>query len=105
MPVGELGVQLPEICGFRGSPWFGTHLAIVSGCPRRATHSRSPQSPQKEAPVFPTPEGEVCDVRDEASSNLRLDCASGMGTAAFVTGAFGFAAAAVAVRQLLGEAP
>jgi tRNA A37 threonylcarbamoyladenosine dehydratase len=32
--------------------------------------------------------------------SLRLDCASGYGTASFVTGAFGFAAASVVVRAL-----
>lgn len=55
-----------------------------------------------EPPVFPTPEGGVCEVRDDATSNLRLDCASGMGTASFVTGAFGFAASSVVVDGLVG---
>jgi tRNA A37 threonylcarbamoyladenosine dehydratase len=52
-----------------------------------------------EAPVFPNSNGEVC-ARPEAGSRLRLDCRSGYGTATFVTGAFGFAAAAQVVKTL-----
>jgi tRNA A37 threonylcarbamoyladenosine dehydratase len=46
-----------------------------------------------EAQVFPAADGSVCAKR-EAGSDLRLDCRSGYGTASFLTGAFGFAAAA-----------
>lgn len=56
-----------------------------------------------EEPVFPTADGLVCTDRS-ASSDLRLDCNSGFGTAAFVTGAFGLAAAAQVVRQIVGPA-
>jgi tRNA threonylcarbamoyladenosine dehydratase len=52
-----------------------------------------------ELPRFPTPEGGICDQPNPEMS-LRLDCASGYGTASFVTGAFGFAAASVVVRSL-----
>jgi tRNA A37 threonylcarbamoyladenosine dehydratase len=52
--------------------------------------------------VFPQSDGSVCDTREEGS-NLRLDCASGYGTASFVTGAFGFAAAAAMTEVLLEE--
>ncbi|TNF26940.1 MAG: tRNA threonylcarbamoyladenosine dehydratase [Deltaproteobacteria bacterium] len=52
-----------------------------------------------EPPVFPTPEGGVCETRDQADT-LRLDCASGFGTASFLTGAFGLAAASVVVSGL-----
>jgi tRNA A37 threonylcarbamoyladenosine dehydratase len=41
---------------------------------------------------FPNSEGEVCLTREE-NSNLKLDCQSGLGTATFVTGTFGFIAA------------
>lgn len=51
------------------------------------------------APVFPWADGSVCDTR-EAGSELRLDCASGFGTASFVTGAMGLAAAEHVVKQL-----
>lgn len=49
--------------------------------------------------VYPAQDGGVCAQR-EPGSELRLDCESGYGTACFVTGAFGFAAAARIVRQL-----
>ncbi len=52
-----------------------------------------------ERPVFPRADGSVCAQR-EAGSALRLDCDTGYGTAAFVTGAFGFAAAGVVVKGL-----
>ncbi len=48
---------------------------------------------------FPQSDGTVCATR-EAGSNLRLDCASGYGTASFVTGAFGLAAAGYIVRKI-----
>lgn len=51
---------------------------------------------------YPQPDGSVCGspIRD---ANLKLDCASGYGTASFVTGTFGFAAAAQAVRILTAD--
>ena len=52
-----------------------------------------------EAQVFPASDGSVCEER-EPGSTLRLDCRSGYGTATFVTGAFGFAAAAAVVKIL-----
>lgn len=52
--------------------------------------------------VYPTANGEVS--KDRGSSiDLRLDCRSGYGTAAFVTGAFGFAAASCIVRALVND--
>jgi tRNA A37 threonylcarbamoyladenosine dehydratase len=56
----------------------------------RAVYSSEPQ-------VFPWSNGEVCDTA-EPGTNLQMDCASGFGAASFVTGAFGFAAAAEIVR-------
>jgi tRNA A37 threonylcarbamoyladenosine dehydratase len=53
-----------------------------------------------EAPVFPARDGSVCE-KPEPGSNLRLDCRSGYGTACFVTGAFGFAAAARVVKLIV----
>lgn len=52
-----------------------------------------------ERAVFPGADGSVCAER-EPGSDLRLNCDSGFGTAAFVTGAFGFAAAGYVVRRL-----
>lgn len=45
----------------------------------------------------------ACEGPDPAAGRLRIDCATGYGTAAFVTGAFGLAAAACAVEALLGR--
>ena len=50
--------------------------------------------------VYPHSDRSVCQVREE-DSRLRLDCASGYGTASFVTGAFGFAAAGKVVQDLV----
>ena len=52
-----------------------------------------------EAPVFPQPDGSVCNVKAEGTE-LRMNCNSGYGSASFVTGAFGFAAAAEVVRLI-----
>jgi tRNA threonylcarbamoyladenosine dehydratase len=52
-----------------------------------------------EAPVFPTSDGSVCSNR-KPDADLRLDCDSGFGTASFVTGAFGLAAAGHIVCHL-----
>jgi tRNA A37 threonylcarbamoyladenosine dehydratase len=56
-----------------------------------------------EAPVFPSKDGEVCARREDASQ-LRLDCEAGYGTASFVTGTFGFAAAAAGLKLLAAKA-
>lgn len=52
-----------------------------------------------EPQVYPWSDGAVCDI-PEPGSNLHMDCASGFGAACFVTGAFGFAAAAEIVRRI-----
>ncbi len=52
-----------------------------------------------EKPVFPQPDGS-CATTFAPGTNLTLDCASGFGTAAFVTGAFGLAAAGEVVRKI-----
>lgn len=57
----------------------------------------------EEAPVFPSADGETCG-RPDAGSPTRLDCRTGLGTAAFVTGAFGLAVAARIVHRLAGLA-
>lgn len=54
-----------------------------------------------EKAVYPWADGSVCES-PEPGSDLRLNCESGFGTAAFVTGAIGFGAAAEAVRAVLG---
>lgn len=49
--------------------------------------------------LFPQSDGTVCNVREEGST-LRLDCENGYGTASFVTGTFGLAAAGHIVRRI-----
>lgn len=53
-----------------------------------------------EAPVFAQPDGSVCENRFTREEGTRLNCNGGLGSATFVTGAFGFAAAGVVVRQI-----
>lgn len=53
-----------------------------------------------EPQVFPARDGGICAQR-EPDARLRLDCRTGYGTATFVTGAFGFAAAAQVVKQIV----
>lgn len=52
-----------------------------------------------EKPVYPWADG-TCATEPEPGSSLKLDCSSGFGTGAFVTGAFGFAAAGEVVRRI-----
>jgi tRNA A37 threonylcarbamoyladenosine dehydratase len=53
-----------------------------------------------EAPVFAQPDGSVCENRAASEDGTRLNCNGGLGSATFVTGAFGFAAAGLVVRRL-----
>lgn len=62
-------------------------------------HYGIPCVSSQENPVYPWADG-TCAAEPEEGSNLRLDCASGFGTAVFITGAFGFAAAGEVVRRI-----
>ena len=53
-----------------------------------------------ERTVFPQADGSVCEMRSEADDGARLNCNGGLGSATFVTGAFGFAAAGWVVRKI-----
>lgn len=53
-----------------------------------------------EAPVFAQPDGSVCENRSATEDGTRLNCNGGLGSATFVTGAFGFAAAGIVVRRI-----
>ncbi len=53
-----------------------------------------------ERPVFPQPDGSVSENRAAAEDGTRLNCNGGLGSATFVTGAFGFAAAGIVVRRI-----
>jgi tRNA threonylcarbamoyladenosine dehydratase len=66
-------------------------------------HYGIPCVSSQEPPVYPWADG-TCSTEPEAGTSLRLDCATGFGTAVFITGAFGFAAAGEIVRRIaLGE--
>jgi len=54
----------------------------------------------REPQVFPSEDGEVCDTRTQGAPSLRMGCATGFGAACHVTGAFGFAAAGLALEHL-----
>jgi tRNA threonylcarbamoyladenosine dehydratase len=53
-----------------------------------------------EPPVFAQPDGSVCENRAAMADGTRLNCNGGLGSATFVTGAFGFAAAGIVVRKI-----
>ena len=53
-----------------------------------------------EPQVYPDANGSVCSSKPE-NSELKLDCESGYGTASFLTGTFGFHAAAKAIELVL----
>ena len=57
-----------------------------------------------ERTVYPQADGSVCEMRSAAEDGARLNCNGGLGSATFVTGAFGFAAAGLVVRQLAERA-
>ncbi|MBI2381384.1 MAG: tRNA cyclic N6-threonylcarbamoyladenosine(37) synthase TcdA [Gammaproteobacteria bacterium] len=54
--------------------------------------------------IYPQPDGTVCarKTAGETGEAMKLDCNTGFGAAAMVTGSFGLFAAARAVRKLLG---
>lgn len=53
-----------------------------------------------ERTVYPQPDGSVCEMRSAAEDGTKLNCNGGLGSATFVTGAFGFAAAGFIVRKI-----
>ena len=59
-----------------------------------------------ESAVYPKKDGTVCSSRSEVNNSenpLKLNCEWGLGSATFVTGAFGFAVAGEVVRHLTSE--
>ena len=72
------------------------------GYPRDGRPWGVPAVFSRERALFPSADG-ATDEREKGTS-LRIDCATGYGTAAFVTGTFGFVAAACAVEQVLADA-
>ena len=53
-----------------------------------------------ERTVYPQADGSVCEMRSAAEDGTRLNCNGGLGSATFVTGAFGFAAAGFVVQKI-----
>lgn len=58
----------------------------------------------EELPRYPWADGSVCESK-EPGTGTRLNCEEGFGTACYVSGAMGFAAAARAVEAVLGSGP
>ncbi len=52
-----------------------------------------------ELPKYPQGDGCVAEKKPQGQ-NMKLDCFSGFGTASFITGVFGFAMAAYAIKQI-----
>jgi tRNA threonylcarbamoyladenosine dehydratase len=73
-------------------------LRVRDGFPRNGPFN-VPCVYSTEEPVYPSKDGGVC-VRREPAQDARLDCETGFGTASFVTGAFGLAAASHIVRTI-----
>lgn len=101
--VDPTGIRHADLAKSRGDPL----LAKV-----RKTLRRQYGFPQKEKygidsvyseelPRYPWADGTVCAAK-EPGSGTRLNCEEGFGTACFVSGAMGFAAAARAVDAVVG---
>jgi tRNA A37 threonylcarbamoyladenosine dehydratase len=76
-----------------------TKLRADHGFPRDGKPLRVDCVFSTESPVYPGAGGGVCEERQPGNS-VKMDCNSGYGTASFVTGAFGLAAAGLIVRRL-----
>jgi tRNA A37 threonylcarbamoyladenosine dehydratase len=77
-----------------------THHGFPGARSRKASPLGVTAITSTEQPTFPWSDGS-CHAAPEPGSPLALDCASGFGTAAFATGAFGLAAAAQALELAL----
>ncbi len=56
-----------------------------------------------ELPFLAQDDGSVCQIRKEEQKSYRLDCYTGFGSAAFVTGTFGFVAASEVVKDICSK--
>lgn len=73
------------------------------GFPKDPTHDFDVACVFSDEPVrYPWSDGTVCETKETGGDNLRMDCNSGYGSATFLTGAFGFAAAAEVVKSIAG---
>ena len=55
-----------------------------------------------EKTFYPQPDGSVGGTRAKTEAGAKLNCDGGLGSATFVTGAFGFAAAGLVVQKIAG---
>ena len=53
-----------------------------------------------EKTFYPQPDGSVSGTRAKIEDGTKLNCDGGLGSATFVTGAFGFAAAGFVVQKI-----
>jgi len=72
---------------------------FTPGTPGETQHMGIPCVFTPEKPMYPWSNG-TCAADPEPDSSLKLDCASGFGTATYITGVFGFIAAGEVVRRL-----
>ena len=76
------------------------------GFPREGRKFKIPAIHSAEAPFIPQKDGSICEAGAapaEFGESRRLNCDWGYGSATYVTGTFGFTAAAAAVELLLKE--
>jgi tRNA A37 threonylcarbamoyladenosine dehydratase len=78
-------------------------LGWEHGQRKHATEMGVPCVFTPEKPLYPHADG-TCQFNAEEDASLRMDCASGFGSATHITGVFGFIAASEIVRRIaLGE--
>ena len=75
-------------------------LRTEHGFPAGQSAMKVPCVYSVERAVYPQADGTVCKMRPAAEDGTRLNCNGGLGSATFVTGAFGFAAAGLVVQQI-----
>ena len=99
--VGDIGEAGDELLRMVRKKLRRDH-GFVAGAHKGITRMGIPAVWSRERPVFPWANG-TCSLEPEPGTHLKLDCESGFGTAVFVTGSFGLAAAGEVVRRLAGE--
>jgi tRNA A37 threonylcarbamoyladenosine dehydratase len=101
--VGDIGEANDDLSRMVRKKLRRDH-GYAAGAHRGITRMGIPCVWSDERPVYPWANG-TCAAEPEPGSNLKLDCESGFGTAVFVTGAFGLAAAGEVVRRLAEATP
>lgn len=97
--VGDIGEASDDLLRLVRKKLRRDH-GFAEGKHRGITRMGIPAVWSDERPVFPWADG-TCAAEPEPGSNLKLDCESGFGTAVFVTGTFGLAAAGEVVRRIV----